>query len=105
MSNCLHGLHPFVDLGEPLFTESNSDINMIQLFACLDGDPARIFDFCAGGIVFDDFSRLLLCLKLIHSDEAVQILRVENSFCAQNQDSAAAGYRFVQPERLCFLSF
>jgi hypothetical protein len=85
----------FSSLGEPECTEKDAEINTVKLFACLDGDTAKLFDYCAGNIVFDDIGRLLLCLKFIKGDESVRIVRLENSFGLWNQKSDTLGYRYV----------
>ncbi len=50
-------------LDEPNCAVKSADIDTVKLFACLGGDPAKLFDYCAGNLVFDDISRLLFCLK------------------------------------------
>ncbi len=80
----------FPGLGEPECAGKDSNVNTVKLFACLNGDTSRLFDYCTGGLVFDDIGRLILCLKLIHGDSSVQILRLKNSF-----HDGTLGYRYA----------
>jgi hypothetical protein len=82
-------------LGEPECNEKGIDINTVKLFACLDGDTAKLFDYCVGNIMFDDIGRLLLCLNFIHGDASVRILRLKNSFRRWNEEGDTLGYRYV----------
>jgi hypothetical protein len=87
-------------LDEPNCTAKGADINTVKLFACLDGDSAKLFDYCAGNLVFDDICRLLLCLKVIKGDTSVRILRLENSLCLRKHESdTLTGYRCVSTPR------
>jgi hypothetical protein len=85
----------YPNLGEPECTAKGEGINTVKLFACLDGDTARLFDYCAGGIVFDDIGRMLLCLNLINDDTSIRILRLENSFRLRSHEHVSLGYRCV----------
>ena len=69
----------------------------VKLFALLDGDASRLFDFCSAGIVFDDVGCLVTCLKLIHADPGVRVLRLENGLGATDTSDRASGsgYRHV----------
>jgi hypothetical protein len=83
----------FTGLGEPEYASTASGINTVKLFACLGGDTSRLYDYCAGGIVFEDLGRLLLCLKLVQGDASIRVLRLENSFRASQQEHELIGYR------------
>ena len=71
----------------------------IKLFALLDGDPARLFDYCAAGVVFEDAGCLTTCLKLIQADPCVRIRRLENGLRVSGE--ALTGCRVDGPGYRC----
>jgi hypothetical protein len=85
----------FPGLGEPECGGMDSGISTVKLFAFYDGDSARLFDYCIGGLWFGDIGRLLLCLKIIQGDSSVRIVRLKNSFLHWNQEHENHGYRYV----------